>query len=98
MSSPERMSTALDEWASRFGASLERGEDVAPFIADLQHINEVAVTTYLAVREAGHDVGPFPEPVAVPATAAVVTVANMLDAVEIEVFELGLMTSFTTGG
>lgn len=66
----------------------------ASMIPRLQRLLELGVAAYLHMREAGHDFGPFPNGSDVSATAAMVAAANMLQAVEVEVFELGLLTSF----
>jgi hypothetical protein len=58
--------------------------------ADLQHVLAAAVRAYHRKRAAGEDFGPVPEPVGVSATEVVVVAANMLQAADLDVFELGM--------
>ena len=56
----------------------------------VQYLMTMGVKSYCALREGGHDVGPFVHEDAVSATEAMVAAANILHAADIEVFELGM--------
>lgn len=61
----------------------------------VQRLMVTAVAAYFAARDAGLDFGPFPAGADVSATAAMVAAANILQAAEIEVFELGMWKTLT---
>ena len=58
---------------------------------EAQSLFALAVKLYFIKRDAGEDFGPFLDPAEISATAAM----NSLQAVEIEIFELGMWKSLT---
>jgi len=62
---------------------------------EVQSMFALAVQLYFSKRDAGEDFGPFLDPREISATAAMTAAANLLQAVEIEIFELGMWKSLT---
>ena len=62
---------------------------------EVQSLFALAVQLYFFKRDAGEDFGPFTNPEEISATAAMTAAANLLQAVEIEIFELGMWKSLT---
>jgi exosome complex RNA-binding protein Rrp42 (RNase PH superfamily) len=62
---------------------------------EVQSLFALSVQLYFLKRDAGEDFGPFINPSEISATAAMTAAANLLQAVEIEVFELGMWKSLT---
>ncbi|CAB4690450.1 MAG: hypothetical protein F2718_00285 [Actinobacteria bacterium] len=62
---------------------------------EAQSLFALAVKLYFIKRDAGEDFGPFLDPAEISATAAMTAAANLLQAVEIEIFELGMWKSLT---
>lgn len=62
---------------------------------EVQSLFALAVQLYFAKRDAGEDFGPFANPSEISATAAMTAAANLLQAVEVEIFELGMWKSLT---
>jgi hypothetical protein len=62
---------------------------------EVQSLFALSVQLYFLKRDAGEDFGPFANPQEISATAAMTAAANLLQAVEIEVFELGMWKSLT---
>ncbi len=58
--------------------------------AELQELLAAAVRAYHRKRADGEDFGPFPDADAVCATEVAVAAANMLQAVDLDLFELGM--------
>ena len=56
----------------------------------IQRLLTMGVQLYFAKRYAGEDFGPFTDARTVSATEVMVAAANMLEAAEVEVFELGM--------
>jgi hypothetical protein len=79
-------------------ASLERLDGVDPAsIGDpeqVQHLLEAAIKLYVGLLEEGHRLAPLPDGSRVTATELVVTISNLLDQADIEVFELGMWRSW----
>lgn len=57
---------------------------------ELQALFAAVVRAYYAKRDAGEDFGPFPDEGSVAATAVCVAAANMLQAADLDPFELGM--------
>jgi hypothetical protein len=62
----------------------------------LQRMLTAAVKAYAARQETDPDLYPFTDPDAVTATEVVVAVSKLLEAVEVEVFELGVWQTWGT--
>jgi hypothetical protein len=62
---------------------------------EVQSLFALSVQLYFLKRDTGEDFGPFANPQEISATAAMTAAANLLQAVEIEVFELGMWKSLT---
>ncbi len=62
---------------------------------EVQSLFALAVKLYFSKRDEGEDFGPFLDPAEISATAAMTAAANLLQAVEIEIFELGMWKSLT---
>ena len=60
-----------------------------------QRLLQVGVRLYFNKREGGEDFGPFHNEEAVSATEGMVASANILEAIDVDVFELGLWKSLT---
>jgi hypothetical protein len=65
-----------------------RGDEIPQ--DDLQLLLSEAVRAYHRKRAAGEDFGPFPAAGSVSATEVAVAAANMLQAVDLDLFELGM--------
>jgi len=62
---------------------------------EVQSLFALAVQLYFFKRDGGENFGPFADPSEISATAAMTAAANLLQAVEIEIFELGMWKSLT---
>jgi hypothetical protein len=63
----------------------------------VQRLFQLAVHTYFQKRDSGDTFGPFLDESAVTATEGIVAAANILDAVDIEVFEFGMFKMLAEG-
>jgi hypothetical protein len=82
----------VDELRARLAAEPPQSQSA---VDALQALLETGVAEYFRRREAGEDFGPFRDPVTVSATAAMIAAANILQAVEVEIFELGMWKTLT---
>lgn len=69
---------------------LERADAASVPPLALQRLLAACVRVYEEKRTAGEDFGPFDDERAVSATAVMVAAANMLQAADVEPFELGM--------
>jgi hypothetical protein len=92
----EAEESALAEQAARaLIAARERGEEISPEI--VRQLLTPLIKLYTVRFQAGERESPLYDPRNVPPTAVMVTCANMLRALNIEVFELAIWQAFSSG-
>ena len=99
MSSPELAPGAAEAERLRRAAAAVAASEGQPPPEAVQELLTAAVALYAARRQAGEDWPPLADGAAgLPPTEVLVTVSEMLEAVDVEVFELGLWKTWGAPG
>jgi hypothetical protein len=86
----------LERQIARTNAVLETDDDFYPEpMQDVQKLLALAVRLYVANYHAGQDISIFPEKSGVSATDVMIACTRMLEAVNVQLFELGMFQTWS---